>query len=505
MREIVRCIQADVMQYVGVDWASKIGNVYTLLCFNYAADQDELLYNQNVEILYKKWLVGENCSFTIDPTYYNWDIVQELQPKIVAIEDKAVYLMKKAIKAEQELQSKVVKADILGAIAAIEKDIPNIKSIDEQNNILKQIKNIEDTANTYVANATQYHADALQLKCLLVHDYDAVKEKIKAIYDLIKVAIKDVHYNNYNLIAPKVEVAYIQSKTDDNYKETRNHLVTIQQEVIQCNLERWQKNELMDRMRTAFDNLNTRQNAWRATQDEIRNAAAAQLAVVYTHTLLQLDELNFNDAFNLLKTLQEKTNKCNLTKEDRAKYYVQLDNAFTLIKEKANLEQDANYAKATELVHAGIASSKAADQFKAARALLTQLQDELKGIRLQKEQKDELFGLIRVAFKALNDEQDAYYAHKRKQNAHQAQHLLHTLEQALQRKQDGMEKLYQAKSNIESKTGMIKISKNSTSDLLQQFNERLADMNTKIAAAQKDVQQLETKITKLRKEITEDK
>ncbi len=64
-----------------------------------------------------------------------------------------------------------------------------------------------------------------------------------------------------------------------------------------------------------------------------------------------------------------------------------------------------------------------------------------------------------------------------------------------------MERLYQARQNIEAKTGMFKNTKSSTNELLNQFLERLTDINSKIDTAEKDIVQLKKKVGKIEKEV----
>ncbi|MBL0145683.1 MAG: hypothetical protein IPP48_07885 [Chitinophagaceae bacterium] len=64
-----------------------------------------------------------------------------------------------------------------------------------------------------------------------------------------------------------------------------------------------------------------------------------------------------------------------------------------------------------------------------------------------------------------------------------------------------MERLYTARQNIQDKTGMFKNAKPGTNELLNQFLERLTDIDKKIAGAEKEVEQLKKKIEKIEKEV----
>ncbi|HEX2682553.1 MAG TPA: hypothetical protein VHL77_01395, partial [Ferruginibacter sp.] len=182
-------------------------------------------------------------------------------------------------------------------------------------------------------------------------------------------------------------------------------------------------------------------------------------------------------------------------------FYEQLDEAFKTIKAKADEENVANLQLAEKLVDAAIAAGNASELFKDARSILTTAQNELREIRLGKKQKDGLFDKLRGAFEELNKKQDAYFTQKKKENNEYLRNLLQTLKRALVRKEEGIERLYQARQNTEAKTGMFKNTKNSNNELLNQFLERLNDVNVKIEAAEKDMAQLKKKVAKIEKEV----
>ncbi|MCY7310332.1 MAG: hypothetical protein LH619_06110, partial [Chitinophagaceae bacterium] len=268
-------------------------------------------------------------------------------------------------------------------------------------------------------------------------------------------------------------------------------------------LERWQKNELMDRLRAAFDHINTKQDAWRLQQDTRRIKQTETLQKQYDLVIPQALNSPFSEGFSLLKDLQDYTNKSSVLREKREQFYTALDEAFKTIKQKADSENDANFELATRQVELAISTSANTELFKDARQILISAQNDLKEIRLGKKQKDELFGKLRIAFDTLNTEQDAYFNQRRKENRNQLEDTLQQMKRILARKKEGMETLYNAKSNIESKATIIKVDKKSDGSIASQFKEKLVEITAKVEAAEKDITQLEKKIGKLQHEISE--
>ncbi|MDZ4807939.1 MAG: hypothetical protein SGI96_06670 [Bacteroidota bacterium] len=504
MREVVRSVQEDNAQFAAIEWDEKELFRYPVLLLQSKDNEDQKLFNEAIEALYKKWLVGEEVSFTIKTQAYQWNVKEQFVPTLLNQPEKNEYLARKAQKLIQQhhnaitaekldkeitaLQDKLTAGVTTEQLAAINNDA---KAMDEKfKNAVAATKNIT-MEQKWVENGIDNNT------------YLNLKPKLNGIFDQIKKARLDSFDTNYNTIAPKVEAAYAQSRTDENFNETRKDLIALQKEVIAIPLERWQKNELMDRLRAAFDHINTKQDAWRLQQDTRRIEQTETLQKQYDLVIPQALNSPFSEGFSLLKDLQDYTNKSSVLREKREQFYTALDEAFKTIKQKADSENDANFELATRQVELAISTSANTELFKEARQILISAQNDLKEIRLGKKQKDELFGKLRIAFDILNTEQDAYFNQRRKENRNQLEDTLQQMKRILARKKEGMETLYNAKSNIESKASIIKVDKKSDGSIASQFKEKLVEITAKVEAAEKDIAQLEKKIGKLQHEISE--
>jgi len=75
-------------------------------------------------------------------------------------------------------------------------------------------------------------------------------------------------------------------------------------------------------------------------------------------------------------------------------------------KEKFNQEANQNYEKIAPLVENAINIANSTDSFKEAREVLTAAQNSVRDVLLTKEQRDELFGKLRVVFNEINKKND---------------------------------------------------------------------------------------------------
>jgi chromosome segregation ATPase len=505
MREIVRSVKENNTQYAAIEWNEQ--DIYSQQLFYFETDDhaaDALAFHENIEVLYKKWLVGEDVQFTIEKKQHHWNVTENLVPTIALQKEKNEYLAKKAQKKIQQQLNQKQTAIFSKTIQELADKITTTSSNEELQAISASAKEIDEQIKNAVAATKNISLEQGIIEHgISTEEYVQLKNELAALFDKLKQVKEDVAFNNYNILGAKVEALYAQSKSNENYNDTRKEIIELQKELFTANLLRWQKDELIARVRSAFDTINARQDEWRSNQTVVKTEQASALQSKYDEIIPKALELSFSDGFAMLKNLQEITNITNLSKESRDAFYVKLNEAFTTIKTKADEENDANYTLAQKTVDVAIVSSNTSELFKDARAILTSAQNDLKEIRLNKKHKDELFGKLRTAFDELNKKQDEYFTQRKKENNEHLQNLLQTLKRALARKEEGMERLYTARQNIQDKTGMFKNAKPGPNELLNQFLERLTDIDKKIAGAEKELEQLKKKIEKIEKEVAE--
>ncbi len=509
MREIVRSAINDNVQFAAIEWNNENLMQQKLMLFESLSFADALSFNETVEQLYKKWLVGEEADFSNKFKLIDWDVAQQLTPTFLIQPEKNEYLARKAQKLIQQQYSAKQYLDFTQKIETLENTLaakPEGDAVIALNNELKQL---DEQVKAAVAATKNLTIDQKWVEHGITNDaYLELKPKINALFDGIKEIKSNSFHISYSTIAPKVEAAYAQSKVDENFSEARKDLIALQKEVIALDLERWQKNELLDRVRAAFDHINARQDEWRAKEDSKRAAHADTLQAQFDAIIPRALEMKFSEGFSQLRELQDIFQKASLQKEKREVFYKRLDEAFKQIKEKADSETETNFATAQKVVEVALLSANDAELFKDARNILTAAQGEIREIRLSKQQKDDLYAKIRTAFNELNEKQDAFFSERKKENRTKLEDVLQNFKRIIERKKEGMERLYQAQANAENKLGMFKPSNKSnenSNELLDQFRAKHKEITAKIDEAEKDIVQLEKKVEKIERELTKAK
>jgi exonuclease VII small subunit len=502
MREIVRSAINDNVQFVAIDWNNDNLMQQELMIFENAHFADALTFNETIEQLYKKWLVGEPVDFTNKHRLIKWNVAQQLTPDFLIQTEKNEYLAKKAQRIIQNQFSAKQYIEFENAIQQLQTEIAQNLNLENAQNIFNKTKALDESIKLAVAATKHITLEQKWVENGITNDaYLALKPKLNELYDSVKAIKSNSHHDNYNLAAPKVEAAYAQSKVDENFSETRKHLIAIQKEVIATDLERWQKNELLDRIKAAFDHVNARQDEWRAKEDLKRDQHAATLQAQFDSTIPKALEMSFGEGFAQLKELQDVFQKASLHKEQREIYYARLDEAFKTLKQKADVESEANITTAKKIVEVALLSANNTELFKEARSILTNAQNELKEIRLSRQHKDELFAQLRTAFEELNTKQDAFFNDRKKENRSKLEDVLQNFKRIVERKKEGMQRLYQAQENATGRLSMFKMSKKTSEELTAQFDEKAKGLADKIADAEKDLAQLEKKVEKIQKEL----
>jgi hypothetical protein len=502
MREIVRSNKNSLQQHAAIDWDSDNQLIYHITLLQNEDNNDELAFNNSVEAMYKKWLMGEDCTYTANTKSILWNVEEKPIPDFLYEPEKNERLAKTA---QRRIQAAYSASNSLLYDQQLSELIQKISVATEAETILtltNEAREIEESIRNAVQKTKlQNPKQKWATDGLLNEAYLPLKSKLNQLFDSLKDNRTNVHHANYNLVAPKVEAFFALSKAPSHFSEARKELIALQKEVAALQMERWQKNELLDRIRAAFDNINASQEASRQLQDLKRSEQTEALQKQYELIIGQANSLPFAEAFALLKDLQDTTNKAQILRDSRSTFYSRLDEAFKAIKQKADSENSANYTIASKLVSLAVETSKQADLFKDARQILISAQNDLKEIRLGRQQKDELFAVLRSAFDQLNEEQEKFYAQKRQENAGRLEEALRNLKRIVARKKEGMEALYSAKQHAESKTSIIKVDKKSDGTIANQFLNRVKELTQKIEVAESDIAQLEKKIEKMEGEL----
>lgn len=229
---------------------------------------------------------------------------------------------------------------------------------------------------------------------------------------------EEEYQNKLELFTGKFDQNMAEIEVLTDFRQSRERLVALQTELNAAKIKRDNYDAFAQRILKAFDDLNTRQaREWERYEMECAdNYLKLKETVVHATTFADNAE-NFNQARKLLIAAQSEFKGLKLKKENREELFSQIQAAFEKLNgrqavEREGFEKEAeeNYATVRPIVDEAIVFSVESPIFKQARQQLIDAQEAIKNVKLRREQRDELYSIIREAFNALNDRQTEEFA-----------------------------------------------------------------------------------------------
>jgi hypothetical protein len=219
---------------------------------------------------------------------------------------------------------------------------------------------------------------------------------------------------NYHNIKGKIDSALNKIASATDFKSSREMLIAVQGEFKGLKLRKDQRDEQYSRIQAAFEDLNTRQSAEREkfsaetaeNYDSLKNEVND--AVEFSKT-----SPSYKQAREVLIALQGKIKETRLTREQRDEFFTTVRAAFDDINSRQETERGSydkecedNYNMLKTNVTGAVDFAATATNFKEARESLIAVQSSIKGVTLKKEQREELYQIIRDNFESLNNRQN---------------------------------------------------------------------------------------------------
>ena len=268
------------------------------------------------------------------------------------------------------------------------------------NNIINQIR---DVTNCLQSSGIPI-AQRRDLKKILLTTLNDVEQKQREESEKNRV----IWQTNYDTVRPKLLEAIEFAKNATFFKEAREKLIEVQNELRNLKISRDNRSELEKMLRESLAELNTKQ------QEHSENFEMECIENYYTIKTM-LDEAilkafsveTFPDARDLLVEVQNEIKDKSLKKEQRNEFFEAIRNTFDELRNKfeeyklvTDEEAAANYAEIKPKIDAAVefANNATDEQASDVRDKLLESQKIIKDTRLQRKQKDELFAAIREVF-----------------------------------------------------------------------------------------------------------
>lgn len=224
-----------------------------------------------------------------------------------------------------------------------------------------------------------------------------------------------VFENNYTQYKEKVILTCEKANATHIFKEGRDLLIKLQDEIKPVQLKRSQRDEFFSFIQAAFLAINEKQANERENfeMECIENYHSLKKTIQNACEFAKTSN-RFSDARKKLIETQQDIKGRRLRREQRDELYQTIRVHF----EELNLRQSAdrsvneeeiseNYAKLAKTVNEAIDFANNTEEYSEARARLISAQNEIKALKLNRGQRDELYSQIRGVFTAMNENQSS--------------------------------------------------------------------------------------------------
>jgi hypothetical protein len=246
--------------------------------------------------------------------------------------------------------------------------------------------------------------------------------KIKAFREIEKSGFEKESAQNFVELEQNVDEAIIQANQATDFRTAKDLLIKVQAEFRDTKLTKDQRDELYSKIQDAFTTLNIRQDE---DSEKNRLEAEKQYSLLKPRAVDILKRANESIEYHQLrvdlKEIQAEIRDLFLLKEQREVLHNILQEAFETLnmrqdEDKYSFEHDAqdNYKRLKAMVSDGLIQAEESNEYKETREYLKKIQAEFKGIRLIREQREELYSRLQTAFEILNKRVDEFFHEKKK-------------------------------------------------------------------------------------------
>jgi hypothetical protein len=280
------------------------------------------------------------------------------------------------------------------------------KDVDRYHQVKSAIKDKGLLLKNYYLNSDQ----VAELQDIL----NSASENIRSIEKDRREKAENIYSENFEKIKPRVDEAVAAAEQENNFKKARQILLEAQMMFKDIKLKRDQREEQYSRIQDAFELLNKRQIEEREKYEmecienyhNIKSEVDRAVAAATNAT-------NFKKAREALINAQSQFKGLKLKRDQREEQYSRIQNAFEELnarqsEERAQYEKECaeNYERLRVIVDDAIKVAKASETFKEARETLIAAQGSIRGVKLKRGQRDELYAAIREVFDGINRAQE---------------------------------------------------------------------------------------------------
>ncbi len=217
-------------------------------------------------------------------------------------------------------------------------------------------------------------------------------------------------------ITDEIEKCLVEVEIATYLKDARNKLLEVRSKVdAMFLLYDKHREELNRKIQSGFDVINSRLTKSKK-QFELKSEENIKIIRPEVENTIKYSKgtTNFKDARQKLIFIQSEVRNTTLRKHDKDVFFKDIHNAFDALRirqdeerEQYEMECSENFFRLKAIIEYAVDFAAKAEIFKSGRQKLIEAQHQIKGQVLKKDKRDELYGMIRAAFDALNKRQDS--------------------------------------------------------------------------------------------------
>lgn len=309
--------------------------------------------------------------------------------------------------------------------------------------------------------------------------------------------------NNYLVLKPKIEQITKAVENSDKFNESRKKLIQLQNEIKETKLKKNNRDELFQIIRETFNNLNER-------QDKSRESFNKESEENYTKILPVVDQAiefasnpsNFTTARQTLINVQKDLKSLVLSKSQRDELFGKIREVFNSLNEQQDenreefeKEANSNFVRVEIKVNEALMNVEYSNDFRDIREGLLTVQDEVKIIKLKRNQRNELLAKIREGFEKFDKKRNEYNENKKEEKKNKLNSILDNLQLKITRLKESIDidnsSINDLKSKIESSADEDKIELDKS---IQELESKLKEKNESLKSTDDRVKDIQSEL-----------
>ena len=315
-------------------------------------------------------------------------------------------------------------------------------------------------------------------------------------------------FQNYITLRDILAAGLANANHSTDLHEAKGFLIEVQGHFRGLKLRREDREKLYTKLQDAFAAVNQKIDDERLDFELTALSNYADIKPdVEKGSDLATNSQNTKETWDFLIGVQNRIKGAKLFREQREELFGGLQEAFDMIKlrreeERQVFDQEShqNYIRLKSLVEKGLNQAEETHEYKETREFLKKIQSEFKGIKLVREQREELYSRLQTAFDILGKRLDEFFRYKKKNWEVKMQFTLSRLSADIFELQDALNKEQSYLNELEDNLEIV-VSSGKDKDVLASLEARISSTRRSIERKRQQILDLEIEKDELKNRL----